>query len=120
VLKRKYLRNLTNVPTSDLQETIAELREKVSSGPAIADISNWLDGDEEESLQIVRDEEIINNALEDNSENERELSTPPTIRTIRHDDVMSVLNTCYKMGRRKESASGRHPHIKEIAKKKTF
>jgi hypothetical protein len=41
-------------------------------------------------------EEIINNVLEDdNSENEQELSTPPIIRTTRHDAV-SAFNTCYK------------------------
>jgi hypothetical protein len=45
----------------------------------------------------MTDEEIINNVLEDdNSENEQESSTPPNIRTTRHDDAMSALNTCYK------------------------
>jgi hypothetical protein len=45
----------------------------------------------------MRDEEIINNVLEDaKSENEQESGTPPIIRTIRHDDVMSAFNTCYK------------------------
>jgi hypothetical protein len=40
---------------------------------------------------------MINIVLEDdNSENEQESSTPPIIRTIRHDDVVSVFNTCYK------------------------
>jgi hypothetical protein len=43
------------------------------------------------------DEEMINNVLEgDNSENEQESSTPPTIRTVRHDDVMRAFNTCCK------------------------
>jgi hypothetical protein len=38
-----------------------------------------------------------NNVLEDdNSENEQESSTPLIIRTIRHDDAMSAINTCYK------------------------
>jgi hypothetical protein len=40
----------------------------------------------------MTDEEIMNNVLEDNSES----STPPIIRTIRHDDAMSAFNTCYK------------------------
>jgi hypothetical protein len=39
---------------------------------------------------------VISNVLEDNSENEQESSTPPIIRTIRHDDAMSAFNTCYK------------------------
>jgi hypothetical protein len=39
----------------------------------------------------------MNNVLEDvNSENEQESSTPPNIRTIRHDGVMSAFNTSYK------------------------
>jgi hypothetical protein len=32
----------------------------------------------------------------DNSENEQESSTPPNIRTVRHDDAVSAFNTCYK------------------------
>jgi hypothetical protein len=44
----------------------------------------------------MTDEEIINSVLEDNSENEQESSTPPIIRTIRHDDAMRAFNTCYK------------------------
>jgi hypothetical protein len=44
----------------------------------------------------MTDEEIINNVLQDNSENQQESSTPPIIRTIRHDDAMSSLNTCPK------------------------
>jgi hypothetical protein len=72
------------VLTSDLQEGIAELCEKGSSGPKIADISNWLAGGKEENLQIVTDEETINNVLEeDNDENEQESSSPPIIHTIR-------------------------------------
>jgi hypothetical protein len=72
-----------HVLTSDLQEAIAELCENGSSGPTIADISNWLAGGEEENLQIVADEEIINNVLEDdNRKNEQESSTPPNILTI--------------------------------------
>jgi hypothetical protein len=48
---------------------MAELCEKGSSCPTIADISNWLVGAEEENLQIMTDEEIINNVLEnDNSD----------------------------------------------------
>jgi hypothetical protein len=42
-------------------------------------------------------DEIIDNVLEDdNRENEHESSTPPIIRTIRHDDAMSAFNTCCK------------------------
>jgi DNA-directed RNA polymerase specialized sigma subunit len=83
--------------TSDLQEAIAELCEKGSSGPTIADISNWLAGGEEENLQIMTDEEIINNVLEDdNSEKEQESSTPPIIRTTRHDDATSAFGARYK------------------------
>jgi hypothetical protein len=45
----------------------------------------------------MTDEEILNIVLEDgNSENEQESSTPPIIRTIRHDDAMSAFNTCCK------------------------
>jgi hypothetical protein len=45
----------------------------------------------------MTDEETINNALEDdNCENEQEASAPPIIRTIRHDDVRSAINMCYK------------------------
>jgi hypothetical protein len=85
------------VPTSDLQEAMAELCEKGSSGPTIAVVRNWLAGGEEENLQIITDEEIMKNVLEDyNSENEQESSAPPIIRTIRHDDAMSAINTCYK------------------------
>jgi hypothetical protein len=65
--------NNGTVLTSDLQEAVAELCKKGSSGPAIADISNWLAGDEEENLQAMTDEEIISNVLEDdNGENEQE------------------------------------------------
>jgi DNA-directed RNA polymerase specialized sigma subunit len=72
-----------SVLTSDLQEAIAELCEKGSSGPIIADISNWLAGGEEEYLQIMTDEGIINSVLQDsNSENEQESSTPLIIHTI--------------------------------------
>jgi hypothetical protein len=79
------------VLTSDLQEAIADLCEKGSSGPTIADISNWLAGDEQENLPIMTDEEIINNVLGDgNSENEQESSTPPIICTIQHNDAMSA------------------------------
>jgi hypothetical protein len=82
--------------TSDLQEAIAELYEKGSSGPTIADISNWLAGGEEESLQIVTDEEIINNVLQDDhSKNWQESSTPQIIRTILHDDATSAFNKFY-------------------------
>jgi DNA-directed RNA polymerase specialized sigma subunit len=84
------------VLTSDLQEAIAELCEKGSSNPTIDNISSWLDGGEEENIQIMTDEEIINSVLEDNSENEQESSTPPIIRTISHDDSVSAFNTCYK------------------------
>jgi hypothetical protein len=39
----------------------------------------------------MTDEEIINNVLEDdNSENEQESRTRPIIRTVRHDDTMSL------------------------------
>jgi hypothetical protein len=86
----------STVLTSDLQEAIAELCEKGSSGPTIADISKWLAGGEEENLQFMTDEEIINNVLEDNSEDEQESSTPPIILTVRHDDAMSAFNTCCK------------------------
>jgi hypothetical protein len=73
------------VLTSDFQETRAELYENGSSGPATADLSNWLAGGEEGALQIMTDEEIINNLLEDdNSENEQESSTPPIIRKKQH------------------------------------
>jgi hypothetical protein len=76
---------------------MAELCEKGPSGPTVADISNWLGGGEEETLQIMTDEEIISNVLEDDSsENEQQSSTPPIIRTIRHDDAMSAFITCYK------------------------
>jgi hypothetical protein len=44
----------------------------------------------------MTDGEIIKNALEDNSENEQESSTPPITRIIRHDGAMSVFNMCYK------------------------
>jgi hypothetical protein len=44
----------------------------------------------------MTDEEITNNVLEDNSENGQESSTPPIIRTTRHDDVMSAFSTRYK------------------------
>jgi hypothetical protein len=45
----------------------------------------------------MTDEEIIKNVLgEDKSENEQGSSTPPIIRTIRHDGTMSSFNTCYK------------------------
>jgi hypothetical protein len=45
----------------------------------------------------MTDEKITNKALEDdNIENVLMSSTPPIIRTIQHDDVMSVSNTCYK------------------------
>jgi hypothetical protein len=88
---------LTKFLTSDLQETIADLCEKSSSRQTFADTSNWLAGGKEENLQIVTDEEIINNGLEDdNSGNEQESSTPPIIRTIRHEDAMSASNKCYK------------------------
>jgi hypothetical protein len=53
---------------------------KGSSGPTIADICNWLAGGEEDN----------------NRENEQELSTPPIIHTIRHDDATSAFNMCYK------------------------
>jgi hypothetical protein len=43
----------------------------------------------------MTDEEIISNALEDNSENEQESCTPPIICTIQHDDIMSAFDTCY-------------------------
>jgi hypothetical protein len=33
---------------------------------------------------------------DDNSENEQESSTPPNIRTVRHDDAMSAYNTRFK------------------------
>jgi hypothetical protein len=70
------------VLTSDLQEATAKMCEKGLSGPAIADISNWLAGDEQENLPIMTDEEIINNVLVDNSKNEQESSTPLIICTI--------------------------------------
>jgi hypothetical protein len=45
----------------------------------------------------MTDEEIINNVPEDdNSEDKQESSTPPIIRTIRHDDAMSAFNMRYK------------------------
>jgi hypothetical protein len=44
------LDNDGTVLTSDLQDAIAELCEKGSSGPAIADMSNWLAGGEEEIM----------------------------------------------------------------------
>jgi hypothetical protein len=47
------------VLNSDLQEAIAELYEKDSLGPTIANISNWLAGGEQENFQIMTDEEII-------------------------------------------------------------
>jgi hypothetical protein len=84
------------VLTSGLQEAIAELCEKGSAGPTIADISNWLAGGVEENLQFMTDEQIINNVLENNSQNEQESSTPPIIRTVQHDNAMSALNVCYK------------------------
>jgi hypothetical protein len=85
------------VLTYDLQEATAELFEKGSSGPTVADISNWLAEGREVNFQIMTNEEIINNVLEDyNSENEQESSTPPIIRKIRHDDAMDAFNTCYK------------------------
>jgi hypothetical protein len=84
------------VLTSGLQEAIAELCEKGSSDPTITDVSNWPAGGEEENIQIMTDEEIINNVLQDNSENEQESSTPPIIRTIRHDDATNAFNVCYK------------------------
>jgi hypothetical protein len=91
------LENDGTVLTSDLQEAIAILYKEGSSGPTIADISNWLTGGEEGNLQIMTDEAILNNVLEDdNSENGQESSTPPIIRTIQHDDAMSGFNTCYK------------------------
>jgi hypothetical protein len=55
--------NNGTVLTSDLQEARVELYEKCSSGPTIADISNWLTGGEEENLQIMTDDKIINNVL---------------------------------------------------------
>jgi hypothetical protein len=70
--------------------------ENGSSGPTIADRSNWLAGGEEENLQIMTDDEIINNMLEDNnSENEQDSSTPPIICTIQHGDAMSAFSVCY-------------------------
>jgi hypothetical protein len=47
---------------------------------------------------IMTDKELSNIVLQDdeNSENEKESSTSLIIRTIRHDDAMSVFNTCYK------------------------
>jgi hypothetical protein len=60
----------------------------------LTDINNWLSGGEKENLQIMTDEEIINNVLEeDSSENKQESSTPPIIRTIRRDGVVSAFNT---------------------------
>ncbi|PNF41545.1 hypothetical protein B7P43_G12310 [Cryptotermes secundus] len=47
------------VLTSDLQEAVAEMCEKGSSGPTIADIRNWVAGGEEENLQIMTDEEVL-------------------------------------------------------------
>jgi hypothetical protein len=45
----------------------------------------------------MTDEQRINNVTEDNnSENEQGSSTPPIIRTMRHDAAMSAFNTCYK------------------------
>jgi hypothetical protein len=71
--------------------------EKGSSGPTIADRSNWLARGEEGNLQIMTDEEIINNVLEDNnSVNELDSSIQPIICTIRHDDAMNAFNACYK------------------------
>jgi DNA-directed RNA polymerase specialized sigma subunit len=85
------------VLTSDFQEAIAELCEKGSSGPTIANISKWLAGGKEENLKIMTYEEEINNVLEDdNSENEHESSTPPIIHTIRQDEAISNFNKCYK------------------------
>jgi hypothetical protein len=45
----------------------------------------------------VTEEEIISNVLEgDNNESGQESSTPPFIRTERHDGAMNAFNTCYK------------------------
>jgi hypothetical protein len=55
----------------------------------------------EENFQIMTDEEIINNVLEDNTENKQESSTPPNIPTIRHGDAVSAFNTCYKWAEEK-------------------
>jgi hypothetical protein len=63
------------------------------------------------------DEDIINNVIEDNSESEQESSTPRIIRTIRHDDVMSAFNTCYKWAEDNNGQAGTHPHIEKIARK---
>jgi hypothetical protein len=95
--RQEELENDARVLTFDLQEAIAKLYVNFSSGPTVADISNWLAGGVKENLQIMTYQEMINNALEDNnSENEQESSTPLNIRTIQHDDAMSALNTCYK------------------------
>jgi hypothetical protein len=86
------LENDGTVLTSDFQEATAKLCEKGSSGPTIADTSNWLAGGEEENLQIMTDEEIINNVLEDdNGEHEQESSTPPIIHTTLHECLQHVL-----------------------------
>jgi hypothetical protein len=45
----------------------------------------------------MTDEEMNSNVLDDdNSENGQESSTPPIVRTMRHDDALSAFNTCYK------------------------
>jgi hypothetical protein len=63
----------------------------------------------------MTDEEIINNVLEDdNSKNEYESSTPPIIRTKRHDDAMSAFNTCYKWA---EEDNVQAEDIEKIARK---
>jgi hypothetical protein len=72
------LENDGTVLTSDLEERGSSGRTVVD----IADVGNWLVGGEEENLQIMIDEGVINNVLEDNSENEQESSIPPIIHTI--------------------------------------
>jgi hypothetical protein len=101
------------VLTADFREALVKLWEKGSSDQTIADIRNWAAGDEEENLQIMTEEEIISNVLQDdNSENEKESSTPPIIGTVWQDDTMSVFNTCWK-----QRATWRQPHVENIGRK---